>query len=184
MGWVEVATVSVSAKPDGMWTWAHDWVEGPALIKFEAEGNWRYAPAGECSADGDLSSLIAARNCLMPDAPVGALIVKIGGSTAGAKDGKLFLAGHKAIVHIDQSVSGPILLSINDELTGMSDNFGSVEVKISIKKLPASAPSGPPPQVQSTPPQLPGPPGGSIQPVPVPDSGAAPSQAVPGARGN
>jgi hypothetical protein len=151
MGWAEEKDqIEVKAKPDGTWTWAYDYVKGPALIKFEATGEWRYSPAKECSADGDLNSMISAKNCILPDAPVGALIVKIGGSTAGAKDGKLFLAGREGLVEIDQGTSGPIFLTINDELTGMSDNDGVIKVKISLKPIsqaappPAPAPSKPP----------------------------------------
>lgn len=121
-----------------MWTWAYEWIEGPALIRFEAEGKWQYSPASrECTADGDLNAMICARNCLMADAPVGALLAKIGGSTAGARDGKVFLVGRKAVISIDPNTSGPIMLSINDELTGMSDNSGTVKVKIFVKQLPS-----------------------------------------------
>ena len=91
MGWTELDPVVVNAKGDGLWTWAYEWLDGP-LIKFQAEGVWRYSQAlNECTADGDLNALICSSRCVLPVAPVGALLAKIGGSTAGTKDGKVFL---------------------------------------------------------------------------------------------
>jgi hypothetical protein len=181
MGWTELTPIDVNAKPAGTWTWAYEWIEGPALIKFEATGTWQYSQASPaCSPDGDLNSLISARYGLMADAPVGALVAKVGGSTAGAKDGKVYLVGSKAVVPLDQSTSGPLFLSINDDLTGMSDNSGAVNVRIWVKKLPvpaAGAAGGqapaPPQQGGAQPPPAP-------QPPPTPGAGAAPGLPIPG----
>lgn len=139
-GWVVVEEkVLVKAKPDGVWTLAREWIDGPAVLKFEAgDGEWFYAEAdgSKAKADGHLSSLLAAKNCLLPSAPVGALIGKIGGSSAAVSDGALFVVGKFTLVEIDKS-KGPIYLTINDELTGFGNNRGEITVKISSRPVPA-----------------------------------------------
>jgi hypothetical protein len=125
--------VEVPAKPTGLWTLALEWADGPALIKFEASDDyWFYSEsdASKCSADGHLSSLLPAKACLLPTAPVGALIGKIGGSSAAATDGTVFVVGKFCIIEIAES-RGPIYLTMNDEVTGFANNRGSVRVKIS-----------------------------------------------------
>ncbi len=181
MSWVDLPAVKVNAKPGGIWTWGNDWVEGPALIRIEATGTWRYSQsAGECTPDGDPASLLSARNTILPDAPVGSLLVKIGGGTAAFKDGKIFAAGQKAILQIDAGSSGPLLFTINDEPGGMSDNSGTVDVKIAVRKLqdaaPAPAPSQPPAQNQAAAPSgtapVPKPAGGDAVHIPIPKAGS------------
>jgi hypothetical protein len=173
MSWTELDPVEVKAKGDGLWTWAYDWIDGPALIMFEADGEWQYSQASkESTADGDLNAMICSRNCLMPDAPVGALLAKIGGSTAGVKDGKVFLVGRKALVQVDQG--GPLLLSINDELTGMGDNSGSMKVKIAVKKLPPATQQSADQSSQAKQQAQPAPGTGNAVVTPPPSSASAP----------
>jgi hypothetical protein len=71
----------------------------------------------------------------MAGEPVGALIVKIGGSTAGVADGVVRVAGSSAVIQIDDKTSGPVFLTINDELTGLSDNSGELRVKIFASRM-------------------------------------------------
>jgi hypothetical protein len=135
MTWtVVVDRAKVPGKPAGLWTWMLDDVIGPALIKIEAKpgGKWVYAPGKECGPDGDLGAVLGTANVPVKEAPVGALIAKIGGSTAGMKDGKIYVIGGKAIIPIGEKARGPVLLTINDERTGLADNSGELEVTISI----------------------------------------------------
>ena len=138
--------VKIDAKPTGLWTLATEWVEGPAILKFEA-GNeaWFYSQSdsGKTYADGDLDSLLATKTCLLPSAPVGALIGKIGGSSASATDGTLFAIGKFTLLEIDKS-KGPLYLTINDELTGFSNNRGEILVKISSRPAPVASAAAPP----------------------------------------
>jgi hypothetical protein len=146
INWNEIQKdLSVSAKPDGLWTWAYDYVQGPAHIMFVAKGKWSYAADAECGADGDPGSLISASQCLVPEAPVGALVVKVGGSTAGTKDGKVFVVGSRGVVDLDSATAGPILLAINDEAGGMGDNSGEMKVTISVARADKPANTSPPP---------------------------------------
>jgi hypothetical protein len=133
--------VVVEAKPKGVWTWAVDYVKGPALIRIEAKGTWSYSKGRSCEADGDLNALISAQHAILPTAPIGALIVKFGGSTAGVNDGVIRIGGSKAIIQIDEQVSGPILLTINDDVTGIVDNGGTLTATVSMALLPATSPA-------------------------------------------
>ena len=146
MDWAEVKSdIAIEARADGAWTVAWDYVKGPALIKIEAgDDTWEYAPGKKCSANGDLNSMLSAQNTVLPTAPVGSMIGKVGGSTAGFKDGRLFVCGKLCMLEIDPSASGPVFLNINDELTGMQNNQGTIKVKMSIKPiLPQTAPAVP-----------------------------------------
>ena len=140
MTWSETKTESVPAKPVGTWTWVFDYVQGPALLKIEAEGKWRYSATKECGPDGDLNSLVQPGQAVSASAPIGALLVKIGGSTAGKDDGKVHVAGTRAVISIDANSSGPVFVTINDELTGFADNSGSLSVTLSVAQLPPPPP--------------------------------------------
>ncbi|MEO8076572.1 MAG: LecA/PA-IL family lectin [Acidobacteriota bacterium] len=145
MEWSQVQDVTVPAKPTGIWTWAVDYVKGPARILIEATagGSWSYSPGRACGPDGDLTALTSAGATLLPSAPTGALLAKIGGSTAGAADGTVRVAGSKVYFEIDSTVNGPILLTVNDEPGGMSDNSGELKVKISIAAIPQAPGAAP-----------------------------------------
>jgi len=146
MKWSELTKdLAVDAKPKGVWTWAVDYVQGPALISIESTGSWSYSSGKTCGADGDLNGLITPQNAILSSAPIGALIVKIGGSTAGVNDGTIRVAGTRAVIQIDDKVSGPILLTINDEIGGLEDNGGKLAVTVSIAAVP-----GPPPAAAKT----------------------------------
>ena len=139
MDWSHVIKTEVPAQPAGLWTLVIEYLRGPALVKVQAEDKkWKYSQANACTADGDLLSLVSTQSCILKGAPVGALIGKIGGSTAGVSDGTVFLAGKMCIIKLDQSKRGPLYLTINDELTGMGNNDGKLEVEVSIKPIPNS----------------------------------------------
>jgi len=139
MDWPDKPAVEkkeVPAKPTGIWTLVCEYVRGPALVKIEAEDTvWMYSKADECKADGDLLSSISSAACILKDAPVGALIGKIGGSSAGISDGTLFVAGKHCIIELDANKRGPLYLTINDELTGFENNDKAIKVDIFIKVI-------------------------------------------------
>ena len=146
MHWSQVFQVDVPAKPSGLWTLVAEYVRGPALIKVEApaDGLWNYSEASGCVADGDLLSLVSSQGCLLRGAPVGALIAKVGGSTAGTTDGTMFLAGRSCIYEVNKDTRGPLYLSINDEPTGMVNNSGRLRVTVSIGPIAVVPPQEPP----------------------------------------
>lgn len=149
----KVQNVSVPAHPQGLWTCVYEYVDGPVLLKIEVKppaSQWRYAPGQLTTADGDPTSMLSPKGCLLDKAPIGALLLKVGGSSAGVTDGKTFLVGSFAVIQLDQATRGPIYLSINDEPGGMGNNSGELVVDLSIAKTAASAPAPPPVQGAAT----------------------------------
>jgi hypothetical protein len=133
--WKETTTgITIPARPKGIWTLAHDFVEGPAVIKVEAVGTWSYTPGVACEADGDLNGLLNGGALLVPGAPVGSLVAKVGGSSAGDTDGVVRVIGQVGYITLDAKTSGPVFLTINDDKTGLRDNAGQLTVTISIRK--------------------------------------------------
>ena len=103
------------------------------LLKLEVAdktSTWTYAPNVVSSANGDPNSRIQIDARLLGEAPVGALIAKIGGSSAGSSDGKLFLVGDFCIIRLDDKQEGPLFLTINDGPKGFTDNSGQISVNI------------------------------------------------------
>lgn len=143
--WQAPAKVSVPALPTtGLWMLALDYVPAGALLRLEASGKWSYSTGMETGPDGDLAAVLTAAHALAPKAPVGSLIAKVGGSTAAVDDGSVFIVGSMAVIRLKGEVEGPLYLTINDHVTGMSDNTGSLDVKVSVHVPP------PPPKPEST----------------------------------
>ena len=99
----------------------------------EKEPNkWSYAKGSECTADGDPKAPLNPANCLITDAPPGALIAKIGGSLAGkTSDGlKSFVVGSLCVYDTDATTKGIVYLTMNADPMGLSERNGSIRVKI------------------------------------------------------
>lgn len=122
----------VIANPPGLWTAVRDWLPGPVLVKFEVvEGTWSYAAGTEgCTADGTYSAQLSPVATILGSAPLGALIAKFGGSTAGLKDGTIVLIGVRC-TYVLLGPGGAFFLTINGDPKGMQDNSGWVAVRIS-----------------------------------------------------
>lgn len=133
-----IKTVTVPAMPKGVWTLVDVLWTAPARLLFQAKDQrWNYSPAQSCTADGDLQSMIDPTRTILGGGPVGALIAKIGGSTAGAKDGVCtFLVGHHCAVETKPEWKGPLYLTINDELRGLDNNSGTIDVDVTIEQIP------------------------------------------------
>jgi hypothetical protein len=136
-------TNSIRARPDGLWTLVVEHVEGPGLLQISASpaSRWSYSDTHEsiCSANGDPRALISRAQCLLATAPVGSLIGKFGGSTAGASDGTLmFVVGMRCTVKVP-SGGGPLYLTINDEPGGMDNNANEVQLEKLMISLDAPA---------------------------------------------
>jgi hypothetical protein len=136
----------VPAKPAGLWTLVIGFITGPVLLRFSAPPDicWSYADDldARCGPDGDPNSLLDAATCLVPTAPVGALVAKIGGSSAGVSDdGTTFVVGSRCVYRVTKT-SGPLYLTINDARTAMGNNAGQVTVTIWISPVTESAPGG------------------------------------------
>jgi len=136
--WPFSVELEVKAKPNGLWTVAREFIHGPVRIRFEAEGTWKYSPDSSCGADGDMLSMISSSQTILKNAPVGSLIAKIGGSSAGQTDGTLYLIGSFAVIEAGADVKGPLYLTINDDPGGFVNNSGSLKVKVHWKPVTAA----------------------------------------------
>jgi hypothetical protein len=127
--WQPPVKVPVPALPTtGLWTPALDFVPAGALLKLEASGKWSYSTGMETGPDGDLAAILTAAQALAPKAPVGSV----------------FIVGSKAVIRLKGEIQGPLYLTINDHVTGLSDNTGSLEVKVSLHVPPQ------PPKLESS----------------------------------
>ena len=111
-----LVTNTVRAKPDGLWTLVHEYMEGPVKLKLTASGQWYFAPGRSCGPDG-LRDVGYGDTLLLGSAPLGALIAKVGGSSAEKPDaGKqvIFAVGQTCVIQLDDKAKGPLFLSMND----------------------------------------------------------------------
>ncbi len=114
--WAPLAKIYVAPVPDGLWTLAHEFVPSGAILQLNAQGTWTYRTAAAspltCGPDGRPDD--PQTDLLMADAPVGAMIAKIGGSTAGKTDGELFVVGASSVIMADpKKHGGPLYLTMN-----------------------------------------------------------------------
>ena len=95
--WNQIALVRVEAKPAGLWTMAVEYVPPSRLLRFrvvdkDASKNpvateWKLSEDASCGPNGLPSSSNTPKTSLLCSAtPLGALIAKIGGSTADVPD--------------------------------------------------------------------------------------------------
>jgi len=132
--WTRVAErIGVEAKPpSGVWTKVCDYIGPKRLIKIEVvddNESWEYSQGTGCGANGDLTGNQTDR--MIAGAPVGALIGKIGGSTAvNEADNTLFVAGTLLVMRLKDTQEGPLYLTINDSLAGLADNSKVIHVNV------------------------------------------------------
>jgi hypothetical protein len=114
--WQDPTTVEISTTPAGLWTKAVEFVPAGTVLKLEVDPSaaWRYSNQHQrtCGPDGEIGAA-ADSGLLMPEAPVGAVIGKIGGSSAGKSDGTQFVVGAFALLTVAQDKSGPLFLTMN-----------------------------------------------------------------------
>ncbi len=137
--WQDVLTgLEVPAKPLGIWTRVIEYVSSPRKLRFEASGDWQYSAAHTCGPDGNRNEG-GIGELLVGSAPVGALVGKIGGSSAdkGAVAGSaVFIVGSFCV--IDVSNSGSLFLAMNDRIDRLDEHAG--QIKVTIREAPADAP--------------------------------------------
>ncbi len=136
--------IDISAGPP-LWTLVEDYIFGPIKLKIELvdpEAVWQFAAETYCKANGTMRNDPAA---LLPGAPIGALIGKLGGGTAdfpvAPQAGgqpiplpgvRLFAVGTYAVIEVKRDDSGPLFLTMNDILAGFSTHRGNLKIKVSL----------------------------------------------------
>lgn len=130
--WSSLGRFIVKAKADGRWTKIHDWLSGPVILKISvtdaSDTVWQWARGRACGADGDETAPLDRSRCIVPSAPPGCLIGKIGGSTAD--DTGAFPVGSFIARRVAASEAGPLYLTINDLPSGYEDNSGQMDVEV------------------------------------------------------
>jgi hypothetical protein len=143
--WQVLKKTEVPARPkQGYWTLSIEYVNPSQRLKFVVEEvtpaagqpasapTWSYASERKCTADGDPKAPFNPAVCLFTDAPPGALIAKIGGSTAGRADGaKVFVVGSYCVFELDEKTKGPLFLTMNSDPMSSLEKTGSLQVTIS-----------------------------------------------------
>ncbi|WP_154073293.1 hypothetical protein [Bradyrhizobium erythrophlei] len=145
--WRKIATVSVPENKTGLWTPALDYVTQGKLYKITVEmkpdpadetkqvpQTWKPESGRVCTADGDPT--IARKDPLMMDScAAGAMIGKVGGSSADTKADKdklvLFVVGHHCVFCVsDAAKCGSLYLAVNDVPGSQGRVEGQIEVTI------------------------------------------------------
>lgn len=106
-------------------------LRGATHLAFEATGEWVAAPRllAPCGPDGLAGLALPADRVVIADAPPGALIGRIGGSSAGLKADGAFVIGSSAVVAVPAGSVGPLFVSFN--ITGRPVDVSKIEVKVS-----------------------------------------------------
>lgn len=97
----------------------------PALVNQ----TWQPEGTKECTADGETA---LDRTVLLATAPAGALIAKIGGSSADTTVDKvpLFAVGRHCVFTVEAGKAGTLYLGVNDAVGSMARLTGHLTVKL------------------------------------------------------
>jgi len=154
--WNTISIVKVDAKPSGLWTLAVEYVPPSRLLRLRVVDKdesqktvgkeWNRSQGTTCGPDGDQESTTKT-GILCSTASVGALIAKLGGSTADVPDStpgttspytgkKVFPVGSFCIVAVTIAAdAGPLFLTINDTPDAFNLHSGALYVEISVAPI-------------------------------------------------
>jgi len=123
---METGLITVWARPSGYWN--STGVQKPKGVVLEivySGGQWACNPWwGPCDGRGD-SRYLGGPTYLMPGAPQGALIGKVGGDSQGGGS-SVFLVGNMCLIPAE--LEGEVWLTVNDDPVGFGDNGGHLSV--------------------------------------------------------
>lgn len=137
--------VVVPAKAPTLWTLALPYVSGPVKIRVQANPAHSWKCGNESCGPGGLFS--GSADALVPSAPNGALIAKLGGGDADcppflvqgatavaapAAAPKMFAIGSYCVFDIKAADSGPLFLTMNDKVSAFANHSGQLTVKVAI----------------------------------------------------
>jgi hypothetical protein len=131
--WTEITTVA-GAPLQIAYPWHYVWEldDQYARLRFEADGEWACLGAAvqPCGPDGHQGLPWPSDRLLVAKSAPGALIGKLGGSTAGNDDGTVFTIGSRTIVSIDQKKNGFLYIGVNGALPGASNALTRIRLQI------------------------------------------------------
>ena len=133
--WRKLTVVKVPEPQATAWTPALDFLISKRLYRLQVKlgSKWTLLDATtDCTADGYDNAPPRNGDPICIAAPFGALIAKVGGSTAD-KGGTIFGVGRYCIYRVaDDANAGPLYLGANDLPAAMSKIQGQIEVEIEI----------------------------------------------------
>lgn len=144
---LQLKTDKVPEREGCVWTPVFDYLSPGKIYRLEVptraaatanqppqDQKWQPESAGECTADGNPAT--ERRDSLMvAGAAVGALLAKIGGSTADLKPDKekvvLFAVGRHCVFTVEATKTGTLYLGVNDALDSLVRVQGQLEITLS-----------------------------------------------------
>ncbi|MBS1859536.1 MAG: hypothetical protein JST11_29455 [Acidobacteria bacterium] len=122
-----------AAAPGTAWTIGLDFVAPKRLYRLQlVSGRWKLKEqAADCAADGYPRTVTRGAALLAPDAPVGCLLAKVGGSTAD-NAGLIFAAGRYCVFQVEEAKAGPLYLGTNDVAAFMDEVENQLTVEIAV----------------------------------------------------
>jgi hypothetical protein len=97
------------------WHRVTDAIRGPTHLRIAATGDWTAIPdvLAACGPNGLAGLSLPADQVVLPDAPPGALIGRLGGSSASLKVDGAFPIGLDCVVELPANSVGPLFVSFN-----------------------------------------------------------------------
>ncbi|HYM75664.1 MAG TPA: hypothetical protein VE377_06765 [Candidatus Dormibacteraeota bacterium] len=147
--WTPLKRVRIEARPTGLWSVVTDYVPGSRLLRFSLLDkdpqnqpvplSWNPAEGVRCGADG-IGIAPGKSGLLTGGALYGALIAKIGGSSADIPDAsqptspygskRVFGVGSHCVISLASTEGGPLFLTMNDNPEGFVNHAGALHVLI------------------------------------------------------
>jgi hypothetical protein len=145
----EETAVEVPAN-GALWTLALQYVAGPARIRIQVdpaddgkEQQWTCGTT-DCGPGGMYT---LSPTAIVPTAPIGALVAKVGGGQAecpGAPvaaglapqvlpaSSTVYAVGRYCVINVKAGDGGPLFLTMNDDVKAFVDHRGKLKVKVAI----------------------------------------------------
>lgn len=130
--WTPIATETL---PTGTvtvpWLKVVDTIRGASHLMIAATGTWTALPGllAACGPDGLTGLALPADRVVLADAPPGALIGRIGGSSALLKADGAFVIGSSCVIKVPDGAIGPLFVSFN--ISGRPVEVASIGVTVS-----------------------------------------------------
>jgi hypothetical protein len=112
------------------WLKLIDTIRGATHLMITATGSWSPMPGllAPCVPDGLAGLVLPPDRTVLSDAPPGALIGRIGGSSAGLKADGAFVIGTSCVVPVQAGSIGPLYVSFN--ITARPVDVTSIQVDV------------------------------------------------------
>jgi hypothetical protein len=97
------------------WVQVVDGIGNATHLQIIARGQWTALPGllAPCGPDGLAGLILPADRVVLADAPPGALIGRLGGSSASLKADGAFVIGSSCVVKVPDAGIGPLFISFN-----------------------------------------------------------------------